>query len=175
MFASTQLLRRSPLGLSFPWHPNANTFARTVGGTYLLRTGSGDMAEYNETTNPALTGMQGLCPRCQRGSLFSGYLTLAPRCPVCDLDLSFADPADGPAFFSMSIVAFPALALALWIQLRFEPAYWVHLFTTLPVTIGAAMALLRPLKGWLVCSQYFHRAEQGSIDREWHDRNSRPK
>jgi len=126
------------------------------------------MASHVETTNPALTGILGRCPRCQEGHLFSGWLKLAPRCEVCGLDYSFADPADGPAFFSMTAVAFPALAFALWIQLTYEPPYWVHLFTTLPLTIGACVLLLRPLKGWLVCSQYFHKAEEGSIDREWH-------
>ena len=126
------------------------------------------MVSYSETTNPALTGVKGGCPRCQEGHLFSNYLKLAPHCDVCGLDFSFADPADGPAFFSMSIVAFPALAFALWLQLAYEPPYWVHLFTTLPLTLGACVLLLRPLKGWLVCSQYFHKAEEGSIDREWH-------
>jgi len=123
---------------------------------------------HQETTNPALTGIKGLCPRCQEGHLFSGFLTLAPRCEVCGLDFSFADPADGPAFFAMSIVAVPALGFALWLQLTYEPPFWMHLLVTLPLTIGASVLLLRPLKGWLVCSQYFHKAEEGSIDREWH-------
>lgn len=123
---------------------------------------------YNETTNPVLTGIRGRCPRCQQGHLFSTYLKLARRCEVCGLNFSFADPADGPAFFSMSIVAFPALSFALWFQLTYEPSYWMHALTTLPLTIGACVALLRPLKGWLVCSQYFHKAEEGAIDREWH-------
>jgi uncharacterized protein (DUF983 family) len=120
------------------------------------------------TTNPALTGIKGRCPQCQEGHLFRGFLRLAPRCEICGLDFSFADPADGPAFFSMSIVAVPALAFALWFQLRFEPPWWSHLLVTLPLTILGCLALLRPLKGWLVCSQYFHKAEPGSIDRQWH-------
>ena len=123
---------------------------------------------FQETTNPALTGIKSLCPRCQQGHLFSGIIRLAPRCEVCGLDYSFADPADGPAFFSMSIVAVPALGFALWLQLTYEPPFWIHFLTTLPLTIGASVLLLRPLKGWLVCSQYFHKAEEGSIDREWH-------
>jgi uncharacterized protein (DUF983 family) len=126
------------------------------------------MSEFEETTNPARTGILGRCPRCQQGHLFDGFLRLAPRCEVCCLDYSFADPADGPAFFAMSIAAVPALGFALWLQLAYEPPIWVHLLTTLPLTLGACMLLLRPLKGWLVCSQYFHRAEEGSIDREWH-------
>lgn len=66
----------------------------------------------------------------------------------------------------MSIVAVPALAFALWLQLTFEPSLWVHL-STLPLTTAACVVLLRPLKGWLVCSQYFHKAEEGHIDRNW--------
>lgn len=126
------------------------------------------MADDREPTNPALTGIRGLCPRCERGHLFAGFLKLAPRCEVCSLDYSFADPADGPAFFSMSIVAIPALAFALWLQFTYEPAWWLHLLVTLPLTLGASVLLLRPLKGWLVCSQYVHKAEEGSIDWEWH-------
>ncbi|MDK4732149.1 DUF983 domain-containing protein [Rhizobium sp. CNPSo 3490] len=125
-------------------------------------------ANYQVTTNPALTGLLGRCPRCQRGHLFSGYLTLARGCEVCGLDYSFADPADGPAFFAMSIVAVPALAFALWFQFTFEPAIWVHLIVSLPLSVIACILILRPLKGWLVCSQFFHKAEEGSIDRAWH-------
>ncbi|MGO4566309.1 DUF983 domain-containing protein [Rhizobium sp. 2YAF20] len=121
-------------------------------------------SEYDETTNPALTGIKGLCPRCQRGHLFTGYLRLATSCEVCGLDYSFADPADGPAFFAMSIAAVPALLFALWFQFTFEPPLWMHLIITLPLTVGACVVLLRPLKGWLVCSQYFHKAEEGHID-----------
>lgn len=127
------------------------------------------MAEiFNPTTNPALTGIKGRCPRCQEGHLFRGFLQLAPRCEICGLDFSFADPADGPAFFSMTIVAVPALAFALWFQLTMEPPLWAHLLVTLPLTVLGCAALLRPLKGWLVCAQFFHKAEAGSIDRQWH-------
>lgn len=127
-----------------------------------------DISEFEPTTNPAITGLLGRCPRCQRGHLFATYLKLARHCDVCGLDYSFADPADGPAFFSMSIAAVPALAFALWIQLAFEPPIWVHLLVTLPVTALACVLLLRPLKGWLVCSQFFHKAEEGRIDADWH-------
>jgi uncharacterized protein (DUF983 family) len=125
--------------------------------------------EYNVTTNPAWTGLVGKCPRCQEGDLFAGPIKLADACNVCGLDYSFADPADGPAFFSMSIVAFPALAFALWVQFKFEPPLWVNLITTIPLMIIVAVALLRPLKGWLVCSQFVHKAQEGTIDSGWNE------
>ncbi len=125
---------------------------------------------YTPTDNPMKTGIRGLCPRCQTGSLFKGYLKLADRCEVCGLDYSFADPADGPAFFAMTIAAVPALAFGAWIQVTFDSPLWVHLVTTLPLTVLSCVALLRPLKGWLVSSQYFHKAQEGSIDFDWHEK-----
>jgi len=67
----------------------------------------------------------------------------------------------------MTIAAVPALAFAVWLQVTFDTPVWVHLFTTLPLTLLGCMALLRPLKGWLVCSQFFHKAEEGRIDRDY--------
>lgn len=110
-------------------------------------------------------GVRGRCPRCGQGRLFAGYLRLARKCDRCGLDYSFADPADGPAFFSMSIAAVPALAFALWFQLTFEPPIWTHLLTTVPLTLLACMALLRPIKGWLVCSQFLNKAQEGKWSR----------
>ena len=131
------------------------------------------MAQDPALPNPALTGLAGHCPRCGKGHLFRGYLTLRPSCEVCGLDYSFADPADGPAFFAMTIAAVPALAFGVWLQVSFNAPLWAHLFTTLPLTVLSCMALLRPLKGWLVCSQFFHKAEEGSIDYAWHAELSR--
>ncbi|MCL7999818.1 DUF983 domain-containing protein [Brucella sp. 21LCYQ03] len=113
------------------------------------------------------TGIRGLCPRCKQGHLFKGYLTLANKCEACSLDYSYADPADGPAFFSMTITAVPALLFGIWLQSTFEPPIWVHILTTLPITIMICVLLLRPIKGWLVCSQYIHKAEEGRIDPDW--------
>jgi uncharacterized protein (DUF983 family) len=95
--------------------------------------------------------------------VFSGFLRLAERCDRCGLDFGFADPADGPAFFAMSIVSFPAVGFAAWLELAFSAPVWVHLLTTLPLLLGGCLALLRPLKGWLVCSQYLNKAEEGRL------------
>lgn len=111
---------------------------------------------YNPTTSPFKTGIAGHCPQCQRGSIFKGYLQIAPACEVCGLDFGFADTADGPAFFAMSIVAPFSVALALWLAFAFDAPTWVHLVTTLPFTVISCMAVLRPLKGWMVCSKYFY-------------------
>jgi uncharacterized protein (DUF983 family) len=115
--------------------------------------------------SPYATGMKGKCPRCGQGHLFNGFLTLAPKCEVCGLDYSFADPADGPAFFVMMFFCAPACAFGVWLELAHEPPFWVHILTTLPLIFLTCVPPLRPLKGWLVASQFFHKAEQGRLVR----------
>jgi uncharacterized protein (DUF983 family) len=109
---------------------------------------------------PIVSGLKCSCPRCGEGKLFSGFLTVAPECKVCGLDFSFADPADGPAFFVMSGVGIVVIAVFAWAEVAFHPPLWVHLFTTFPALIGGCLGLLRPVKAWLVASQFFHKAEE---------------
>jgi uncharacterized protein (DUF983 family) len=113
--------------------------------------------------SPIRTGVAGRCPRCGKGKLFNGFLALAPRCDNCGLDYSFADPADGPAFFVICFTCVPAIALATWIEVRFSPPFWVHLVTSLPAILLFCIPPLRPLKGWLVASQYVYKAEEGRL------------
>jgi len=113
--------------------------------------------------SPLSTGIRGRCPRCGKGHLFRGFLTLREGCEVCGLDYSFADPADGPAFFVVCFACIPSVVLALWLEVAYQVPYWVHLVTTLPFLLATCIPPLRPLKGWLVCSQYFYKAEQGRL------------
>ncbi|MBO9714363.1 DUF983 domain-containing protein [Sphingomonas sp.] len=112
-------------------------------------------------------GWHGLCPRCGKGHMFRGWLRIAERCEVCGLDYRFAAPDDGPAFFSMSIAAFPLTFVILWIQVAFNPPLWVHFVTSLPLmAIGCALPL-RPIKGWLVASQYVNKAQESGTGALW--------
>ncbi|HEY0124207.1 MAG TPA: DUF983 domain-containing protein [Rhizobium sp.] len=115
--------------------------------------------------SPLQTGLRGRCPRCGQGHLFNGFLTLRPSCEACGLDYSFADPADGPAFFVICFGCVPSVAFAVWLEVAFNAPYWVHAFTTLPFMLLTCIPPLRPLKGWLVASQYFYKAEEGKLAR----------
>lgn len=119
--------------------------------------------DYWPPLSPSRTGMHGHCPRCGQGRLFAGFLKLAKRCNVCDLDYSYADPADGPAFFAICVAGVLVSAFAVWLEVVYTAPYWVHLVTTLPLMILLCVLPLRPLKGWLVASQYFHKAEEGRL------------
>ncbi|MDP9838877.1 uncharacterized protein (DUF983 family) [Neorhizobium huautlense] len=118
-----------------------------------------------EPLPPFQTGIRGRCPRCGKGHMFKGFLTLRPACEVCGLDYSFADPADGPAFFVICFGCVPSVALAVWIEVALQAPYWVHLFTSLPFMLLTCIPPLRPLKGWLVASQYFYKAKEGELTR----------
>ena len=119
------------------------------------------MAEQSAAAESILkVGVRGRCPRCGKGRLFQGFLTLAPKCEVCGLDYSFADPADGPAFFVMILMGIPVGILAVWLELAYEPPLWVHLVTTVPFMFLACVPILRPFKGMMVASQFLHKAEE---------------
>jgi len=107
--------------------------------------------------SPIATGLRCKCPRCGRGSLFRGFLTMRESCDVCGLDYSFADPADGPAFFVLMFGCVPSLLFAVWFEVAIAPPLWMHLVVTLPIILVSCLLPLRPLKAWLVASQYYHK------------------
>ena len=117
------------------------------------------------TKSPYVTGLAGRCPRCGQGALFAGFLTLSKGCSVCGLDFDFAAPGDGPAVLVTLPAGILIVALALFVELTYEPPMWVHLAIFLPLTLGVCLALLRPMKGVLVALQYRHRAEEGRLDK----------
>jgi uncharacterized protein (DUF983 family) len=107
--------------------------------------------------SPFSAGLACRCPRCGRGRLFDGYLKVAEKCPVCGLDLSAQDSADGPAVFIIMILGFIVVGLALIVQVTFSPPRWVHLVLWPPVIIAGALAMLPPFKGVMIALQYRHR------------------
>ena len=112
---------------------------------------------------PVPTGLRGLCPRCGRGHLFDGYLTVRPRCESCGLDFAFADSGDGPAFFVMSFVGLVVVACAMFVEFTYEPPIWVHMALWLPLTLVLSLILVRPAKGLMIALQYSSRAEEGRL------------
>jgi uncharacterized protein (DUF983 family) len=102
------------------------------------------------------------CPRCGQGKLFDGLLTVAPRCSACGLDLAAQDAGDGPAVFVVLILGALVVGLALLVEVKFAPPFWVHLVLWTPVVIGGAIAMLRPLKAWLIAMQYRHHLLGGA-------------
>lgn len=113
------------------------------------------------------TGWEGRCPRCNEGPMFESWLKINESCPACGLSYRFAAPDDGPAFFSLCVIAFPLIFLVVWIQVAYEPPVWVHLLTSVPIMVAGCLLPLRPIKGWLVSSQYVNRAQEAGTEKLW--------
>ena len=113
---------------------------------------------------PISSGLRGRCPRCGTGPIFEGYLKLRQACPVCKLDLGFADAGDGPAVFVILLVGFLVCGLALWVEVVHAPPLWFHLVLWLPLTAILSLLALRGLKGVLINAQYVNKAREGEID-----------
>ena len=96
--------------------------------------------------------------------MFSGYLKLADKCPVCAEDFSHADAGDGPAVFVIFIAGFIIVPLVLAVELSLSPPYWVHLVLWLPLTVALILALLRPFKATLFILQHVHKAREARLE-----------
>jgi uncharacterized protein (DUF983 family) len=88
---------------------------------------------------------------------------LRPRCEHCDLDFSFADSADAPAFFVMFLSGFIVAGSALVVEVLYAPPYWVHALLWGPLILLTTLAPLRPMKGLLIALQYHHKAAEGHL------------
>ncbi len=108
-------------------------------------------------------GLAGRCPRCGKGSIFDGFLALKTICPVCSLDLTKADTGDGPAFFASFIGGFVLLAVGVWVQVAYEPSFWVY---AVLLVVGSLLivGMIRPIKGLLTALQFTNKAEQGRFE-----------
>ncbi len=114
--------------------------------------------------NPLAAGLRARCPRCGQGRLFRGFLTLADRCEVCDLDFAGADSGDGPAVFVMFLVGALTVPAALFLELVVTPPLWLHMVIWIPVAVGLSLAFLRPFKATLIALQFRHDASEARFD-----------
>ena len=107
-----------------------------------------------------IAGLTCACPRCGRGKLFQGFLSLRSCCDVCGLDYSFANSGDGPAVFIMFLAGFIVVFAALVTEVVYQPPLWVHAALWLPLILIVTLGPLRPMKGLLIALQYHHRAAE---------------
>lgn len=99
------------------------------------------------------------CPRCGKGDLYPSLfdMNVVKQCPSCDLNLSKNDSADGPAVFMIFIISPLVVPFALLVDAMFNVPLWVHIVLWSVVIIGAALAMLKPVKSYIIALQYKHR------------------
>jgi uncharacterized protein (DUF983 family) len=110
------------------------------------------------------SGLRCRCPRCGKGRLFKAYLVFAERCAVCDLDYRFADAGDGPAVFVILIAGAFVVGCALFVEVNYQPPYWIHALLWLPLSVGLCLGMLPPLKATMFALQYRNDAGEGRLE-----------
>ncbi|GFM28275.1 DUF983 domain-containing protein [Novosphingobium sp. PY1] len=111
----------------------------------------------------ASAALFGLCPKCGARTLFAGLASFAPRCRACGLDYAQFNVGDGPAAFLTLIVGAVIAMLAIWLQLSFDPPFWVHALLWIPLTTLLVIGGLRIAKAWLLGAEYRRRAGDGRL------------
>ena len=94
------------------------------------------------------------CPRCGRGPVFEGLLTVRETCLACGLDMRALDTGDGPVVLVILLLGTIVVGLAFWVEFAFAPPLWVHAVLWPVVTVPLAVLLMRPMKAWFVAAQY---------------------
>src|ERR1700759_4271876 len=114
-------------------------------------------------TESALRGLACKCPRCGRGKLYAGFLTLRPKCESCSLDFAFIDSGDGPAIFILMLAGGIVVACALIVEVKYQPPLWVHAVLWLPLILATTLLPLRSMKSLLIALQFHHKAAPGRL------------
>jgi uncharacterized protein (DUF983 family) len=113
--------------------------------------------------SPYVAGLTSRCPRCGKGKLFSGFITLRPNCEACGLDYSFADSGDGPTVFVILISGFIVVGGMLLVEVMYQPPFWLHAIIWTPLILLMTLGPLRPMKAGLIALQYHHAAAEGKL------------
>jgi uncharacterized protein (DUF983 family) len=115
--------------------------------------------------SPFMAGLRCRCPRCGKGQLYRGFLSLREGCPICGLDYSKADTGDGPAVFIILIVGAVVVLLAVLTEIWYMPPYWLHALLWPPLILALSLGLLRPAKALMIALQFRHQASEGGAAR----------
>jgi uncharacterized protein (DUF983 family) len=94
------------------------------------------------------------CPNCGAGRLFSSYLKVAPHCDACGEALYHHRADDAPPYLTIMVVGHVVVPLLMAVELRYEPALWIHFILWLPLTLILSLGLLPPIKGAVVGLQW---------------------
>jgi uncharacterized protein (DUF983 family) len=86
------------------------------------------------------------------------------RCSACALDFAGFNVGDGPAAFLTFGIGAVVTVLAIILELKLGPPWWVHVLLWVPLTIGGVVGSLRIAKGALLALEYRNAAREGRID-----------
>ena len=101
-------------------------------------------------------GLRCRCPRCGVGSLFRRFTSVNSCCSHCGLDFSKQRADDAPPYLVIVIVGHIVVPLALVVEKNFHLTSFQHLLIWLPLSLGLCLALLPPMKGFVIAIQWLN-------------------
>jgi uncharacterized protein (DUF983 family) len=104
--------------------------------------------------NAMLRGFLGRCPNCREGKLFASFLKPVDRCKHCGEEMHHHRADDLPAYLVVVVVGHIVVGAFMGIEATSTLSTWQHLAIWIPLTIGSALALLRPIKGAVIGLQW---------------------
>ena len=97
------------------------------------------------------------CPACGQGKMFSSYLKINDRCPVCAEELHHHRADDAPPYFTMLIVGHIVVGSILAVEVAFAPPMWTQMTGWPILAVALSLLLLPRIKGTLVALQWAMR------------------
>ena len=95
-------------------------------------------------------GLLGRCPACGKGKIFNGFLKVAAHCHECGAPLGLARADDAPPYFTILIVGHIVIPLLFVVDRAEQLPLWIMSAIFVPLTLGLALGLIRPVKGGTV-------------------------
>ena len=80
------------------------------------------------------------------------------------MDYGRYNVGDGPAAILTLVVGALIVMLALIVELKFAPPFWVHILLWVPLTTAAVILLLRIAKAGLLYLEHRNEAQEGRLD-----------
>ena len=104
------------------------------------------------TTRPGmrqamLRGARGRCPCCGEAGLFASWLRPTEACARCDARLAQVKADDAPPYVVVFLVGHLVIATAVLLDTALVLSPWVEAAVLIPLTLGASLGLLQPVKG----------------------------
>jgi uncharacterized protein (DUF983 family) len=106
----------------------------------------------------------GECPACGQRTLFAGWVRFAPRCRACRHDFDAYNVGDGPAAFLILVIGAIVCAVALVLQVKASPPFWVHIVLWVPFTTALVLLSLRVSKAAMLIHEARAQVREGRID-----------
>lgn len=106
--------------------------------------------------SPVVAGLLMRCPHCGKGRLFKSFLKVKDRCDACGAKLGQTDSGDAPMVFAIFILGFAITGGALFVELKYSPAYWLHAALWLPALAIGSWLLLPLLKSIFYALNYHY-------------------